>query len=1075
MTDEYGIEAAGHKCKQIENGYEYNTLMRLLGVSVSKHLLDKHFTCIWANDYFYDLIGYSKAEFEELFHNRPDEYFHNNTSSLRKLVRSVRESLDKGEKGNTVYLPLIRPNGKSFWVKLQAAFTEEYSSGYQIAYTTLTDVTQMVESRREQEQARLEQEKTRQDLEQIIHEQEMLMSILKVSVSKHIFDEHFTCVWANEYYYKLIGYPKERYEALFHNHPDEYYGNNPEGWEMLTKTVSRVLEEGGNQYDIIAPMKYEDGSSFWVKLSSYFTDEYIDGYRSTYTVMTDVTELVQMKNEQEMLMQAMKVSVSRHLVDEHFTVVWANEFYYQLIGYTKSDYEAQFHNHCDEYFKGREGSWEKIHEKIQDMYGAGEKSYELFLPLKIPDGSTRWVKMVGFFTEEYQDGRQLAYTTMVDVTDLMQIQQEKAVAYENIPGFIVKHRILPDRIVMVDASERINDMFDLDMSRLETFDVYAWLQPESRAIIEASHSRLRRGEPFDETICLKDKYHKERWFRIHSTCIDFIASDPVYLTVFIDVTDITELRELKRELEERTDMLNTALKAAERANRAKSDFLSRMSHDIRTPMNAILGMTAIASSHVHDPERIRDCLDKITVSSKLLLSLINEVLDMSKIESGRLVLAEEEVNLGELVQGVVTMVQPEINHKDLVFKTYVNSVAHEIVISDMQRLQQILLNLLSNAVKYTPKGGKIRLEINERPSEQPHKAFYQFVISDTGIGMKPDFLNRVFDPFERAEDTRIQSVQGTGLGLSICRSIAELMGGTIEVNSTYEVGSRFTVTVCLQIQEEPLDESTFAGLRILIADDDETVCRNTCDRLKELGIAAEWVTNGRAAIEKIELAQANGTDYFTAILDYRMPGMDGIETARRIREKAGAEFPIIMISAYDLSEQMDVARLAGANGFITKPLFRSRLEFKLKQLMDGKSRMPEPFPLLTGSYEDKRILLVEDNELNREIAVELLTSTGAAVDTAQNGKEAVAMVEKALPGTYHLVFMDMQMPVMDGCTAAKEIRKLSREDVKSLPIIAMTANAFADDRKKTREAGMNGHLAKPVDIEQLGQILRKWL
>ncbi len=277
---------------------------------------------------------------------------------------------------------MIRPNGESFWVKLQAAFTEEYSSGYQIAYTTLTDVTQMVESRREQEQARLEQEKTRQDLEQIIHEQEMLMSILKVSVSKHIFDEHFTCVWANEYYYKLIGYPKERYEALFHNHPDEYYGNNPEGWEMLTKTVSRVLEEGGNQYDIIAPMKYEDGSSFWVKLSSYFTDEYIDGYRSTYTVMTDVTELVQMKNEQEMLMQAMKVSVSRHLVDEHFTVVWANEFYYQLIGYTKSDYEAQFHNHCDEYFKGREGSWEKIHEKIQEMYGAGEKVMNYFCLLK---------------------------------------------------------------------------------------------------------------------------------------------------------------------------------------------------------------------------------------------------------------------------------------------------------------------------------------------------------------------------------------------------------------------------------------------------------------------------------------------------------------------------------------------------------------------------------------------------------------------------------------------------------------------------------------------------------------------
>ena len=1041
--------------------YEYSTLMRLMGVSVSKHLMDDHFTCIWANDNFYDLIGYSKEEFESRFHNRPDEYFCGNPKGWHLLEQSVRDSLNKGAKGNTVYLPLFHPNGEPFWVKLQAAFMEEYIDGCQVSYTTLIDVTEMMQARR--------------GFEKLTHEQEMLMSALNVSVSKHLIDEHYTCVRANEYYYQLIGYPKEKYEALFHNRADAYYRNNPEGWEMLTQKVVEVLENGTDQYELIVPMKYEDGSSYWVKLFSYFTDEYINGFRTSYTVMTDVTELVQMKNEQEILMRAMKVSVSRHLVDEHFTVVWANEFYYKLIGYSKDDYESQFHNHCDEYFRNNEDTWARIHHKIQEMYTADEKSYELFVPLKIPDGSTRWVKMMGFFRDEYQDGKQLAYTTMVDVTELMQAQQEKAVAYDNIPGFIVKHRILPDTICMIDASERIRDIFDLDMDKLYSFDVYAALTPESRAVIRENHARFRKGEPFDETICATDKTGKDRWFRIHSTCIDFIAADPVYLTVFIDVTDVTQLRELKQELEERTELLNAALEEAKRSAAAKSDFLSRMSHDIRTPMNAVLGMNKIIAAHVHDPERVLDCVEKIDTASKLLLSLINEVLDMSKIESGRIVLAEEEVNLAELVQGVVTMVQPLIQNKNLAFKTYVNSLSHETVVSDLQRLQQILLNLLSNAVKYTPEGGSVFLEISEKPAERADTARYEFVISDNGIGMKPEFLNCVFDPFERADDAEIQSVQGTGLGLSICKSIAELMGGTIQVESTYGQGSRFTVTICLRVQEEHIDESALYGLAVLVVDDDESICRSTCERLSEVGIVAEWVTNGSKALDKVERAHTAGQDYFAVILDYRMPGMDGLETTRIIRDRVGDNLPIIMISAYDLSDKMDAAKEAGANGFITKPLFRSRLVYKLKQFTEGGVKIPEPQPLLSVSCAGKRILLVEDNALNREIAVELLSNVGAAVDTAENGREAVDRVADSRAGTYDLIFMDMQMPVMDGCTAAMEIRALPREDVKRLPIIAMTANAFADDRQKTKEAGMDGHLAKPVDLEQLQQVLHHWL
>lgn len=1049
--------------KQAAADYEYSTLMRLLSVSVSKHLLDEHFTLIWANDFFYDLIGYPQEEFNTRFHNRPDEYFYNNPEGFQLLVESVMGALVKGENGNSVYLPLIHPDRGAYWVKLQAAFTDEYIDGLRVAYTTLTDVTEMMQAR--------------QEFEKLTHEQDMLMSALNVSVSKHLIDEHYTCVRANEYYYRLIGYSKEKYEKLFHNHPDEYYRNNPEGWELLTQKVNEVLTQGGDQYELIVPMKYEDGSTYWVKLFSYFTEEYIDGCRTSYTVMTDVTELVKTKNEQEMLMQAMKVSVSRHLVDKHFTVVEANDFYYELIGYTREEYEAAFHNHCDEYFKTNEGSWEKIHSRIEEMYAAGKTSYELFVPLKLPDGSTNWVKMTGFFTDEYQDGMQLAYTTMVDVTELMQIQQEKAVAYDNIPGFIVKHRILKDKIVLIGASDGITDVFNVDLDHLESFDVYAALEPESGAIIKANHPRFRKGEPFEGTLRMKDRNDRVRWFQIRSTCTDSIADDPVYLTVFIDATDVTELREMQKQLTEQKAALQDALTAAEHANRAKSDFLSRMSHDIRTPMNAVLGMTKIGKKYVNNPERVMDCFQKIDVSSKLLIDLINEVLDMSKVESGQILLAEEEVNLAELVQGVVTMVQPLFQDKSLRFNTYVSGVIHETVVSDVQRLQQLVMNLLSNAVKYTSEGGSVSLEIRENPIGGTDTAHYEFIVSDTGIGMKPEFLSHVFDPFERAEDVKIQAVQGTGLGLSICKKIAEQMGGTIEVESEYGKGSKFIVSVYLKVQEEKIDDGELAGLPVLVVDDDVVVCDNTCERLEELGMIAEGVGDGRAALAKVVEAHAAFQDYFAVILDYRMPDLNGVETTRLIREKVGNDLPIIMLSAYDLSEQMETAKEAGANGFITKPLFRSRLAYKLKQFINGAAEEERLVagPLIGGSYEGRRILLVEDNAMNREIAVEILSETGVAVDTAENGQIAVNLVKDAPAGTYDLIFMDMQMPVMDGCTAAEHIRALKREDAKTLPIIAMTANAFADDRQKTKDAGMNGHLAKPIDMDQLRLVLEKWL
>ena len=623
-----------------------------------------------------------------------------------------------------------------------------------------------------------------------------------------------------------------------------------------------------------------------------------------------------------------------------------------------------------------------------------------------------------------------------------------------------ENAVVPDRNVATLEGEYFDDFF--------------------ANIPEPDNSRVRREyrEGFSKDSFTVKKY---RLLRGDGTYV-WVSADltlrndtPEYRTYYATYSDMTEEQDLQMGLIEMLEKEKEITAKLEKASCAKSDFLSRMSHDIRTPMNAIMGMTAIAASHIDSPCRVQDCLEKISVSSKLLLSIINEVLDMSKVESGRFVLAEEEVDLAELVQGVVTMLQPEIASKHLKFAVRVSDVAHEKIISDMQRLQQLLVNLLSNAVKYTPDNGEVLLELHEIPSELADHACFQFLVADNGIGISPEFLERIFEPFERAEDIRIKTVQGTGLGLAICRTVAEMMGGRIEVESEWGKGSRFTATLYFQIKAEPVDDRALAGLPVLIVDNDELVCRNTCKRLTDLGMEAEWVLDGQTAVDQVAQAHALGRDYFAVIVDLKMPGLDGTQTIRRIRETVGDNLPIIMVSAYDLSEQMELAQQAGANGFITKPLFRSRLVYKLKQFLKDQSPHLSVGVKAEHPYAGRRLLLVEDNELNREIAVELLSATGAKVDTAENGKIAVDKVAASAEGYYQLIFMDIQMPVMDGCAAAVEIRALEREDAKMIPIVAMTANAFSDDRQKTRVAGMNEHLAKPIDIDQLYQVLHKYL
>ena len=536
-------------------------------------------------------------------------------------------------------------------------------------------------------------------------------------------------------------------------------------------------------------------------------------------------------------------------------------------------------------------------------------------------------------------------------------------------------------------------------------------------------------------------------------------------------------QEKKAEIESHK-ALKDAYRAAENASRAKTEFLSNMSHDIRTPMNAIIGLTAIAGANIESQDRVVECLGKITKSSRHLLGLINEVLDMARIESGRMSLAEEDFSLPELVDNLLTLTKPAIDEHNHQLEVHVEHIEHEAVCGDSLRIQQVFVNLMSNAVKYTPDGGNITLTIKEKPNGFSELGYYEFSIEDNGIGMTPEFQKIMFEPFSRADDHRTTKVQGTGLGMAIARNIVNLMNGDIQVESAPNKGTKITVTVYLKLQEnEKEQEKELLDLPVLVVDDDKTCCESTVATLQEIGIAGEWVLNGKEAVERCYARHETNSDYFAVILDWKMPEMDGIATARKIRERVGEDVTIIILTSFDFSEIEEEARAVGVNAFMAKPLFRSRLTATLRQFTSGKKEKNarnylEDFA--KENYAGKRILLVEDNALNREIATEIIGMTGVTIDIAENGKIAVEKVMEAPEKWYDLIFMDIQMPIMNGYEATAAIRALAGSRGK-VPIIAMTANAFAEDVQLAKNTGMNEHIAKPLDLNKLNDVLKQWL
>ena len=532
-------------------------------------------------------------------------------------------------------------------------------------------------------------------------------------------------------------------------------------------------------------------------------------------------------------------------------------------------------------------------------------------------------------------------------------------------------------------------------------------------------------------------------------------------------------KKYQTQLEEQNRKLEIALQHEGAANRAKREFLFNMSHDIRTPMNAIIGFTSLAATHIDNREQVLDYLKKISTSSQHLLSLINDVLDMSRIESGKVKIEEKAVHLPDLVHDVRSIIQPNVAAKRLSLFIDTMDIEDEDIITDPLRLNQILLNILSNAIKFTPTGGMISIRIAQKNGAPKGCVCYEFRIKDNGIGMSEEFQKHIFEEFSREESSTVSGIQGTGLGMSITKNIVDLMGGTIALTSEPGKGTEFIVTLCFTRsgqKAEPKQLPQLEGLRALVADDDTNTCLNVSTMLSKIGMRPEWTISGKEAVIRTKYAVEQGDAFSVYIIDWLIPDMNGIEIVRQIRKVIGNRCPIIILTAYDWADIEDEARAAGVTAFCEKPLFLSELRRVLAEPFRAEPAS-EPAQPTAADLKGKKLLLVEDNELNREIALEILKEAGFVVDIAEDGAVAVQKIKQAAPGQYDLILMDIQMPNLDGYEATRQIRALPDARKASIPIFAMTANAFEEDRQNALAAGMNGHIAKPLDVPHLLRVL----
>ena len=566
----------------------------------------------------------------------------------------------------------------------------------------------------------------------------------------------------------------------------------------------------------------------------------------------------------------------------------------------------------------------------------------------------------------------------------------------------------------------------------------------------------------------------KEWYVVSTIPIDDLSSNTidwallgivVFSLLLLMILDIISMLSLNHKLE-------IAAKAADAANQAKTDFLSTMSHDICTPVNAIIGLTTITEKNINDPDSVAENLKKISLASNHLLTLINDILDISKVESGKITLTPVSFSIVESAENLVNISQPIVREKDLDFRFRINNIKNEFLFADKLRINQIFINLLSNALKYTPKGGQVCVDMNEEPGNSADTIKLNYTVTDTGIGMSKEFMDKMYEPFVRQTDSRINTIQGTGLGLAITKQMIDLMGGTIDCHSEVGAGTSFKVRIELPVAEIQEAEMVLPPINVLLIDDDEILLETAQDTFKALGAQAEVAISGSEGLSLLEKNIKEEKPFNIIILDWKMPGMNGLELTKKIREKAGNDIPILLVSAYDWSTIEEDAKKAGVNGFISKPLFRSSLYKKITEVLHIHTEQDSQEEN-NSDIEGMNILIAEDIDINYEIVSTFLEMHGITSVRASNGEEAVTLMESAVEKQYDMIFMDIQMPVMNGLDATRAIRKLANPVARTIPIIAMTADAFSENVAECIEAGMNGHIAKPIDVKVVINEIRR--
>ena len=889
----------------------------------------------------------------------------------------------------------------------------------------------------------------------------------------------------------------------------------PEDYILVNHSIDIQVRTEKISYDhVVYRIKRKDGEIRWI--NDYGRLVELEGVGMVFFVfVSDETELHdddRLVNYDHQLLQAMDAI---HLAlgsgdwsmnfDENAKMTacsWSHRFREMLDYDSVEDFPDELESWSDLlHEEDKERVLNHYWDVVKDY--SGKKTYDIYYRLYTKKRGVRWFRAIGRLVRR-EDGSPVSfYGIFLDVEEEMQnrLNESKrnsaileAVSREYHSMWLVSKADLTMHFIRsngVSTNQKALDMFranaNVDIAINRYIDTY---------VVEEERERVRGAS--DSSVVMHEIEHQPV-YSVNYRRIDDNGNITYHQVAFADAGEgfilaFHDIDSTVREEQEKQKILEDALKAAESANKAKTVFLNNMSHDIRTPMNAIIGFTALAGSHLDDKEVLQDYLKKITVSSNHLLSLINDVLDMSRIESGRVKIEEKPCHLPTIMHDLRNILQADINSKRLNFLVDIIDVVDEDIICDRLRLNQVLLNCMSNAVKYTKPGGTVGIRVEEKVSDKAGYADFEFTVHDTGIGMSAEFASHIFEPFTREETSTVNGIQGTGLGMAITKNIIDMMGGSISVDTKLGEGTSFKICLSFKLASEHQPIRTIgslAGMRALVVDDNMDSCVNVSRMLFAIGMSAEWTTSGAEAVYKAKYAYEDGKSYRAFIIDWLMPDMNGVEVVRRIRQNVGEDIPIIILTAYDWTDIEKDAREAGVTAFCAKPIFFSELYDVLNGCVHEEEESLENEKIIAESedpdvsekenreekqnYHSSRILLVEDNDLNREIAAEMLSDYGPIIEEAENGRVALEMMKTSPEGYYSLILMDIQMPVMDGYTATKEIRGLDRKDAKDVPIVAVSANAFEEDRRMSIECGMNDHITKPFNQAKLAEMLKVYL